>query len=56
MNCRCWRNERNKSSAKLTESEIAVKMNYKNLYTFLLEKNEILEAAKSNEKYVFKLQ
>jgi hypothetical protein len=56
MNCRYCRNERYKSSVKITESEIAVEMNYKNFYTFLLQKNEILEAAKLNKKCALKLQ
>jgi hypothetical protein len=59
MNC-CWRNECNKSSTNLVKSEIAVKMNYKyickDFHTFVLKEKDILEAAKSNKKYVFKFK
>ena len=47
----------NKTSVNLMKHEAAVKMNYtntcKNVYTFLLREEDILEAAQSNRKYVF---
>jgi hypothetical protein len=59
INC-YWGNEGNKSSVNLIKSEIAVKINYKytskDIYTFVLKENDILESITSSKKYLFKLK
>jgi hypothetical protein len=55
MNC-YWRDKRNKCSVNLIKSEVQIKMNYqyccKDFYFFVLRQKDLLEAAKSNTKYV----